>query len=74
MESESNSHWAESRLIEVMKMKIYLIQCVLIVNWIQMKSMKVTYTVKSMMSQEFQYHTQFLHVTIGSGIVGIEDC
>jgi hypothetical protein len=30
--------WKESKLIEVMKMKMHLIQFVLIVNWIQKKS------------------------------------
>jgi hypothetical protein len=31
-------HWMESKLIEVMKMKMLLIQFVSIVNWIQIKS------------------------------------
>jgi hypothetical protein len=42
-------------LIEVMNMKMHSIQFVLIVNWIQMKSMKVIYIRKNMMSQEFQH-------------------
>jgi hypothetical protein len=38
-------------LIEVMKMKMQMIQFVSIVNWIQMKSMKVIYKTKNMMME-----------------------
>jgi hypothetical protein len=38
-----------------MILKMHLIQFALIVNWIQMKLMKVIHTRENMMSQEFQH-------------------
>jgi hypothetical protein len=56
----------ESRLIEVMNMKMHTIQFVLILNLIQMKWMKVIYTLKNMMSQGFQHwmESQLIEVMI----------
>jgi hypothetical protein len=45
----------ESQLIQVMILKMQTIQFALIVNLIQMKSMKVIYTRENMMNQEFQH-------------------
>jgi hypothetical protein len=45
----------ESQLSEVTNMKMHTVQFVLIVNWIQMKSMKVTDTLRNITSQEFQH-------------------
>jgi hypothetical protein len=38
-----------------MNMKMHLIQFVSIVNWIQMKLMKVTYMMKTLKNKEFQH-------------------
>jgi CRISPR/Cas system CSM-associated protein Csm2 small subunit len=48
-------HWMESKLIEVMKMKMQMIQFVSIVNWIQTKLRKVIYNMKNMWNKEFQH-------------------
>jgi hypothetical protein len=45
----------ESRLIEVMILKMHTIQFELIGNLIQMKWMKVIHTIENMMNQEFQH-------------------
>jgi hypothetical protein len=58
MMNQALQHCSESRLIEVMNLKMHPIQFALIVNLIQMKSMKVIYTRENMMNQEFQYHEQ----------------
>jgi hypothetical protein len=44
----------ESQLIEVMNMKMFLIQFVSIVNLIEMKLVKVNNKIKNMMNREFQ--------------------
>jgi heme/copper-type cytochrome/quinol oxidase subunit 2 len=58
--------WKESQLIEVMKMKMYLIQFVSIVNLIQMKLMKVIYNRKNKKDQECEQwkESQLIEVTI----------
>jgi hypothetical protein len=48
----------ESQSIEVMILKMHSIQFGLIVNLIQMKSMKVIYNMKNMMNQEFEHCAQ----------------
>jgi hypothetical protein len=45
----------ESQLIEVMIVKMHSIQFALVVNLIQMKWMKMIYTKKNMINQEFQH-------------------
>jgi hypothetical protein len=45
----------ESGLIEVMILKMHIIQFVSIVNWIQMKLMKVIHNVKNILNKEFQH-------------------
>jgi hypothetical protein len=57
-------HSVEFQLIEVMKMKILLIQFKSIVNLIQMKLMKVIYTYKNIMIQEFSYSVEFQVVEV----------
>jgi hypothetical protein len=52
-------HYVESQLIEVMKIKMQIIQYVSIVNLIQMKWMKVINNMKNMMNQECQYHVEY---------------
>jgi hypothetical protein len=56
----------ESQLIEVMNMKMHTIQFAVIVNLIQMKSMKVIDTRKNMINQEFQHcsESQLIEVMI----------
>jgi hypothetical protein len=58
MESPRNPHWVELQLIEVMICQMHWIQFVLIVNGIQLKSMKVNYTARNMMTQEFQHSSE----------------
>jgi hypothetical protein len=48
-------HWMESQLIEVMNLKMQMIQFVSIVNVIQMKWMKVIYMMKNKRNKEFQH-------------------
>jgi hypothetical protein len=48
-------HFLESKLIEVMKMKMLQIQFVSTVNLIQMRLMKVIHKMKSMMNKEYQH-------------------
>jgi hypothetical protein len=48
-------HWMESQLIEVMKLKMQMIQFVSIVILIQMKSMKVNNNMKNISNKEFQH-------------------
>jgi hypothetical protein len=55
MMNKEFQHYEESQLIEVMKMKMHLIQFVLIVNLIQMKLMKVIYMMKNNLNKEFQH-------------------
>jgi hypothetical protein len=45
----------ESQLIEVTIVKMHTIQFVVIVNLIQVKWMKVIYTMKNMLNQEFEH-------------------
>jgi hypothetical protein len=52
-------HFVEFQSIEVMKIKIQMIQFDSIVNLIQMKLMKVIYIHKNMMIQEFQHVVEF---------------
>jgi hypothetical protein len=47
-----------------MKMKMQMIQFGSIVNWIQMKLMKVIDKQKNMMNQEFQYDLEYQHLMI----------
>jgi hypothetical protein len=54
MMNQEFEQWKESKLIEVMKMKMQMIQFVLIVNLIQMKLMKVMYKMKNMMNRQFE--------------------
>jgi hypothetical protein len=58
MMNQEFQHCSESRLIEVMIVKMHSIQFGVIVNLIQMKWMKVFYSLKSMMNQEFQDHEE----------------
>jgi hypothetical protein len=51
------------RLIEVINVKMDTIQFGLIVNLIQMKSMKVIDTIENMMKQGFQYHEELRYET-----------
>jgi hypothetical protein len=51
--SQEFEQWKESELIEVMNIKMLLIQFVSIVNLIQMKLMKVIYKMKNILNQEF---------------------
>jgi hypothetical protein len=46
--------WKESKLIEVMNYEMHMLQFVSIVNWIQMKLMKVIYTMKNRKNQKFE--------------------
>jgi hypothetical protein len=55
MRSQEFQHCVESHFIEMVKTKMQRIQFVSIANLIQMKLMKVIYTLKSMMSQEVQH-------------------
>jgi flagellar biosynthesis/type III secretory pathway chaperone len=55
MMNQEFQHCSESRLIEVMIVKMHTIQFGLIVNLIQMKWMKVIDALKDMMNQEFQH-------------------
>jgi hypothetical protein len=48
-------HFVRFQLIEMMKMKVHLIQFDLIVNVIQMKSMKVNSNMRNMTTHQFQY-------------------
>jgi hypothetical protein len=48
-------HWIELQLIEVMKMKMHLIQFVPIVDLIQLKVMKVIDNLKNIPNKEFQH-------------------
>jgi GTPase SAR1 family protein len=50
-----NPSGTEFQLIEVMKIKMQMIQFDSIVNLIQMKLMKVSHKIRNMMIQEFQY-------------------
>jgi hypothetical protein len=50
--SQEFEQWKESKLIEVMNMKMHLIQFVSVVNLIQMKLMKVVHNMKNMKNQE----------------------
>jgi hypothetical protein len=52
-------HWMESKLIEVMNMKMHLIQFVSIVNLIQMKLMKLIYNMKNITNKECQHTMEF---------------
>jgi hypothetical protein len=58
MMNQGFQHYLESRLIEVMILKMHPIQFRLIVNLIQMKWMKLIDTRENMMNQEFQYHKE----------------
>jgi hypothetical protein len=59
-------HCSESQLIEVMILKMHVIQFALIVNLIRMKWMKVIYTRENMMSQASQHcsESQLIKVMI----------
>jgi hypothetical protein len=48
----------ELQLSEVMTLKMHLIQFVSIVNWIQMKWMKVIVMMKNMMNKAFQHYVE----------------
>jgi hypothetical protein len=48
-------HGLESTVIEVMNMEMRLIQVVLIVKMVQMKSMKVSHKMKNSMIQKFEH-------------------
>jgi DNA-directed RNA polymerase beta' subunit len=58
MMSQEVQHGLESQLIEVMNLKMHMIQFGVIVNLIQMKRMKVIHSMKNTMNQEFQYHEE----------------
>jgi ATP/ADP translocase len=58
MMNQEFQHCSESRLIEVMILKMHTIQFGLIVNLIQMKWMKVIYRIENMMNRKFQYHEE----------------
>jgi hypothetical protein len=55
MMNKEFQHCVESKLIEVMKMKMPMIQFVSIVNLIQMKLMKVIDKTENMMNTKFQH-------------------
>jgi hypothetical protein len=55
MKNQEFQYFLESKLIEVMKMKMLPIQFVSIVNLIQMKLMKAIYNLKNILIQEFQH-------------------
>jgi hypothetical protein len=58
MPNKEFQHFLESKLIEVMNMKMYVIQFVSIVNLIQMKWMKIINKMKNMMNKEFQHSVE----------------
>jgi hypothetical protein len=55
-------HCVEFQWIEVMKMKLQIIQFLVVANQIQMKLMKMIHNLRNMMIREFQYHNQRQHV------------
>jgi hypothetical protein len=52
-------HFVEFQLIQVMNMKMLLLQFESIVNLIQMKLMKVIHNLRNSLIQEFQYPMKF---------------
>jgi hypothetical protein len=66
-------HSVEFRLIQVMKMKMQMIQFGSIVNLIQMEMMKVIHKMRSMMIQEFQYPMKFEYLMIMKNSESIDD-
>jgi hypothetical protein len=52
-------HFVEFEWIEVVKMNMPLIQFESIVNLIQTKSMKVIYSLRKMITQEFHHSVEF---------------
>jgi hypothetical protein len=65
MMNKEFQHCVESKLIEVMMMKMQMIQFVSIVNLIQMKLMKVIHNMKNIPNKEFQHcvESQSIEVT-----------
>jgi hypothetical protein len=59
-------HSVECQLIEVMTMKVYLIQFDSIVNLISIKSMKVIHNNKNLMIREFQHSVEFQLIEVMS--------
>jgi hypothetical protein len=62
--AQDSEYFVEFQLIQVMMMKMKMIQFDSIVNLIQMKWVKVSNKMKRMMIQELQYDSELKYLTI----------